>query len=140
MYLSDSHPDRGAVWVFDYDIDDGVPSNRRLLTDLHSRTGRPDGAAVDCDGAYWTCANGEGALLRFTPDGTLDRTVQLPMREPTMCAFGGPDMRTLFVTSAKPQDGDVHKDPLGGAVIALQVGARGLADTPFPGIGSARHA
>ena len=140
MYLSDSHPDRGAVWVFDYDSDDGVPSNRRLFTDLHPRTGRPDGAAVDCDGAYWTCANGEGVLLRFTPDGVLDRTVDLPMREPTMCAFGGSDMRTLFVTSARPQDGDMAKDPLGGAVIALQVGARGLADTPFPGIGSARHA
>jgi sugar lactone lactonase YvrE len=140
MYLSDSHLDCGTVWAFDYDIDDGVPSHRRVFADLHPRSGRPDGAAVDCDGAYWTCANGEGALLRFTPEGVLDRTIALPMREPTMCAFGGADMKTLFVTSAKPQSEDAESDPLGGAVIALDVGAQGLADTPFPGIGSARHA
>ena len=58
--------------------------------------GRPDGAAVDVDGCYWTCANDAGALLRFTPQGRLDRALEVPVMKPTMCAFGGPDLDDLL--------------------------------------------
>ncbi|MFX8086717.1 SMP-30/gluconolactonase/LRE family protein, partial [Acinetobacter baumannii] len=77
MYLSDSHPQRRLIWAFDYDTETGTPSRRRVFADLHDYVGRPDGAAVDADGCYWICANDAGAVLRFTPQGVLDRRSDL---------------------------------------------------------------
>ncbi|SFU28639.1 SMP-30/gluconolactonase/LRE family protein [Pseudoduganella namucuonensis] len=131
MYLSDSHPQRRLVWAFDYDAETGVPSNRRLFADLNQHVGRPDGAAVDADGCYWICANDAGCLLRFTPEGRLDRRVDVPMLKPAMCAFGGDDLRTLLVTSipsGKPEDAD-----WGGAVVTLRPGVQGVAEVRFNG-------
>ncbi len=65
MYLSDSHPQRQLVWAFDYDIDSGTPHHQRLFIDMRPLPGRPDGAAIDTDGCYWTCANDAGLILRF---------------------------------------------------------------------------
>lgn len=129
MYLSDSHPQRRMVWAFDYDIDDGVPSNRRVFADMTTHTGRPDGAAVDADGCYWICGNDGGCILRYTPDGKLDRRIDVPMLKPSMCAFGGKDLDTLLVTSivsGKPEDAE-----WGGAVVLLRPGVQGVAETPF---------
>jgi len=129
MYLSDSHPSRRMVWAFDYDIADGVPSNRRVFADLSAEVGRPDGAAVDSEGCYWVCGNDGGYIMRFTPDGKLDRRVKVPMLKPSMCAFGGKDLDTLLVTSivsGKPEDAE-----WGGAVVMLRLGVKGLAETPF---------
>jgi sugar lactone lactonase YvrE len=129
MYLSDSHPARRMVWAFDYDIDDGVPSNRRVFADMADYAGRPDGAAVDADGCYWICGNDGGCLLRFTPDGRLDRRIDVPMLKPAMCAFGGKDLDTLLVTSivsGKPEDAE-----WGGSVLLLRPGVQGVAETPF---------
>jgi sugar lactone lactonase YvrE len=126
MYLSDSHPKSRLVWAFDYDIETGIPSNRRVFADLAEHVGRPDGAVVDADGCYWTCANDAGALLRFTPQGRLDRRIDVPFAKPSMCTFGGPDLRTLIVTSivsGKPEDAE-----WGGSVILLEPGVQGLAD------------
>ena len=64
--------------------------------------GRPDGAAVDADGCYWICGNDAGLVHRFTPDGRLDRSLAVPVKKPAMCAFGGPQLDTLFVTSIRP--------------------------------------
>jgi sugar lactone lactonase YvrE len=129
MYLSDSHPARRMVWVFDYDIVDGVPSNRRVFADMSTYVGRPDGAAIDSDGCYWICGNDGGCVLRFTPDGKLDRRIDVPMLKPAMCAFGGKDLDTLMVTSivsGKPEDAE-----WGGAVVLLRPGVQGVAETPF---------
>jgi sugar lactone lactonase YvrE len=131
MYLSDSHPSSRLIWAFDYDVETGMPSNRRVFADLHQHVGRPDGAAVDAEGCYWICANDAGCLLRFTPDGKLDRRVNVPMLKPSMCAFGGDDLSTLLVTSivsGKPEDAE-----WGGAVVKLRPGVQGVADTPFRG-------
>jgi sugar lactone lactonase YvrE len=129
MYLSDSHPASQQVWAFDYDTDVGIPSNRRSFVDMRERPGRPDGAAVDADGCYWTCGNDAGLLLRFTPDGRLDRTIELPMAKPSMCSFGGPGLDSLLVTSISA--GQDPFDPWAGATIMLRTGVRGLAETPF---------
>jgi len=129
MYLSDSHPLRRMVWAFDYDIADGVPSNQRVFADLTKEVGRPDGAAVDADGCYWVAGNDGGCLLRFTPDGKLDRRLEVPMKKPSMCSFGGKDLDTMIVTSipsGKPEDAE-----WGGAVLLLRPGVKGLAETPF---------
>jgi sugar lactone lactonase YvrE len=133
MYLSDSHPHSRQIWQFDYDVSTGTPGNRRHFVDMSLYPpGRPDGAAVDTDGCYWTCANDAGQLLRFTPQGVLDRAVELPVRKPAMCAFGGPQMDTLFVTSIRPsQQEDLIDQPLAGAVFALRPGYQGIPESEF---------
>jgi sugar lactone lactonase YvrE len=130
MYLSDSHPQVQQIWAFDYDIDSGTPSNRRVFVDMHQYDGRPDGAAVDADGCYWICANDAGLIHRFTPDGRLDRSLAVPVKKPTMCAFGGPRLDTLFVTSIRPGD-DHDPQSLAGGVFALDAGVKGLPEPRF---------
>jgi sugar lactone lactonase YvrE len=134
MYLSDSNRDACVIWCFDYDIDAGLPSNRRVFVDMKQHRGRPDGAAVDEEGCYWTCASDGACLLRFTPEGVLDRSVELPVSKPTMCAFGGSGYETLFVTSMQPAPGLPRaEDGSDGAVFALRPGVRGMPETDFAG-------
>lgn len=130
MYLSDSHASSRLIWAFDYDTDDGVPTHRRVFADLHDYAGRPDGAAIDADGCYWICANDAGLLLRFAPDGRLDRQVAVPVSKPSMCAFGGPGLDLLFVTTiCPPQVGEGD-----GLVFMLETGVRGLPEPEFGGV------
>lgn len=129
MYLSDSHPLRQLVWAFDYDCATGTPSRQRLFVDMRGYPGRPDGAAIDVDGCYWICGNDEGCILRFTPEGRLDRRIDLPMAKPSMCSFGGPDLATLLVTSISA--GQDPADDWAGATVMLRPGVQGVAETPF---------
>ncbi|MDR5823301.1 SMP-30/gluconolactonase/LRE family protein [Caballeronia sp. LZ043] len=131
MYLSDSHPQRRLIWAFDFDVDSGTPGARRVFADLHHHTGRPDGAAVDADGCYWTCANDAARLLRFTPQGRLDREIALPASKPSMCAFGGSDLSTLFVTTIRPSTNATDDD---GHVFALNAGVQGLPEPEYAGM------
>ena len=130
MYLSDSHPSVQQIWAFDYDVGSGIPSNRRLFVDMQQLPGRPDGAAVDADGCYWICGNDAGLIHRFTPDGRLDRSLAVPVKKPTMCAFGGSRLDTLFVTSIRPGD-DQDEQSLAGGVFALNPGVTGLPEPQF---------
>ncbi|BEP67861.1 MULTISPECIES: SMP-30/gluconolactonase/LRE family protein [unclassified Variovorax] len=133
MYLSDSHPSVQAVWAFDYDTDTGTPSNRRLFVDMNPLPGRPDGAAMDVDGCYWICGNDAGLVHRFTPDGRLDRSLAVPVKKPAMCAFGGANLDTLFVTSIRPSGIDLSDQPLAGGVFALRPGVAGVPEPAFGG-------
>ena len=92
--------------------------------------GRPDGAAVDQDGCYWICGNDAGLVHRFTPEGRLDRSLEVPVKKPAMCAFGGPKLDTLFVTSIRP-GGDLSDQPLAGGVFALRPGTQGIPEPAF---------
>ncbi|MCU1739304.1 MULTISPECIES: SMP-30/gluconolactonase/LRE family protein [unclassified Pseudomonas] len=132
MYLSDSHPSVQLIWAFDYDIDSGTPYNRRIFVDMNNYPGRPDGAAIDTDGCYWICANDAGMIHRFTPQGRLERSITLPVKKPTMCAFGGRNLETLYVTSIRPS-GDLSDQPLAGGVFAIHPGISGLGETLFSG-------
>ncbi|CAJ0783137.1 6-deoxy-6-sulfogluconolactonase [Ralstonia condita] len=123
MYLSDSHASRQTVWAFDYDVESGTPHHRRVFIDMNAHPGRPDGAAVDAEGCYWICGNDAGLVHRFTPDGRLDRSLPIPTSKPAMCAFGGPGLDTLFVTSILIGD-----DPLSGATFAVRPGVTGLPE------------
>jgi sugar lactone lactonase YvrE len=128
MYLSDSHPLRRQIWAFDYDVEAGTPHNRRVFADLNHYAGRPDGAAVDADGCYWTCANDAGLLLRFTPAGKLDRQIAVPATKPSMCAFGGRELDTLFVTTIRPA---AHASEHDGHLFALRPGVAGLPEPEY---------
>ncbi len=100
-------PDGGTFYVSDlptktisaFFFADGRLGERRVFAELDG-PGVPDGAAVDEEGAYWCAVHGGGALQRFAPDGTLLDRIELPVSQPTMCAFGGPDLRTLYISSA----------------------------------------
>jgi L-arabinonolactonase len=129
MYLSDSHPTVRTIWRFDFDRDDGIPYNRRLFADTRGMPGRPDGAAVDADGCYWSAANDGGELVRYTPDGRIDRRISVPARKPSMPAFGGRDLRTLFFTTIRPANSaaELHD----GGIYAVDVGVAGLAEALF---------
>ncbi len=127
LYFSDSHASRACVWACDYDPERGQPGEPVPFIPALP-TGRPDGAAVDAEGGYWICANDGAAVYRYTPQGRLDRRVDVPVRKPTMCAFGGPDMDLLLITSMRPPD--ARPGPLDGALFALRPGVAGLAETP----------
>ncbi|WP_119154097.1 SMP-30/gluconolactonase/LRE family protein [Caldimonas tepidiphila] len=128
FYCSDSHRDVRMVWAHDYDPDTGTAHNRRVFVDMREMVGRPDGATVDADGCYWVCCIDEGCIKRFTPDGRLDRRLYVPMCKPTMCAFGGDDMGTLFVTSLSRGEADLAVDPHGGRVLMCRPGVQGLPE------------
>jgi sugar lactone lactonase YvrE len=95
--------------------------------------GRPDGGAIDSEGAYWSALFEGGRLLRFAPDGTVLREIKLPLRCPTMAAFGAPDLRTLFITSAgaKRPAAERAQYPLSGCVLALRVDVPGLPEPAY---------
>ncbi|NML17699.1 SMP-30/gluconolactonase/LRE family protein [Azohydromonas caseinilytica] len=131
LYLSDSHPKVQRVWAFDLDAQ-GNLSHRREFIDMNRHPGRPDGAAVDEDGAYWICGNDAGQVHRFGPDGRLERSLHVPVSKPAMCSFGGPELRHLFITSIPPaQPAAGFEAALDGAVFVTQPGPRGLPDMPF---------
>lgn len=126
-YLSDSWVDVATIWRFDHDPATGRLSDRRMFCRLPPDMGRPDGGAVDAEGGYWSAAVEGGQLIRFTPDGTIDRCIPLPVRRPSKAAFGGDDLRTLYVTSI--YDGD---DGWSGRVLAFDAGIRGLPEPRVP--------
>lgn len=124
LYFSDSHAQR--IDCFDFDGGDGRIACRREFAKLS--TGVPDGAAVDIEGCYWTANYGGSRLIRFLPDGRVEREVMLPVSRPTMCAFGGAELNRLFVTSARSglSEGEQAKE--------LHAGGLFLVEPPCPGV------
>jgi sugar lactone lactonase YvrE len=128
MYFSDSHPSVQKIWSFPFDVLRGETGEGRLFVDMNPMPGRPDGAAMDAAGHYWICANDAGLVHRFDPAGAHVASFEVPVPKPSMCAFGGPDLDVLLVTSIQPS-GAV--DEASGAVFALEVGIRGLPEPRF---------
>jgi sugar lactone lactonase YvrE len=133
MYHSDS---KGPViWAYDYDPDSGAVSSRREVARPTEEIGRPDGAATDEQGYYWSAGISAGVLNRWSPDGRLDRSIPLPCSNPTAPCFGGPDLRTIFVTSLRH---DLRPEvlaakPLSGGIFAVRVDVRGVPISRFRG-------
>ena len=135
MYWADTHSAR--VWAFDFDRDQGSLSRQRVFAsfprkqpgqDLATYGGRPDGAAVDAEGCYWLAMFEGQRVLRFSPAGELLREIALPTRCPTMPCFGGPDLKTLFITTARENRpaAELAAQPLAGCVLTMKVDVPGL--------------
>jgi L-arabinonolactonase len=114
-----------TIWAFDYDPDSGDISNRRVFTTDQGYY--PDGLTVDSSGAVWAAKWNGGRIVRYRPDGTVDHTIELPVRKPTSLSFSGPQLDVLAVTSANIEEGDGE---LAGSVFLLDVGATGIAEVP----------
>jgi sugar lactone lactonase YvrE len=133
MFHSDSKGQ--VVWTYDYDPATGTVGDRRVLARPTEEIGRPDGAAVDVEGYYWSSGISAGVLNRWAPDGSLDRSIPLPVSNPTCPCFGGPDLRTIYVTSLRhdlPADVLAAK-PASGGIVALQVDVAGVPVSRFAG-------
>ena len=133
MYWADSQA--RTIWAHDYDIVTGRPSGRRVFADLRDGPGAPDGSTVDADGYLWNAEYGGSRIVRYAPDGRVDRVIALPVSQPTCCAFGGPGLSTLYVTSARQNLDDAHleTEPLAGALLAIPTDVAGLAEPRFLG-------
>ena len=132
-YFADSPTE--TVWVWDYDVDTGERRNPRVFLDYSALPGKPDGACVDADGCYWSASVHGWSVIRVTPDGAVDRRIELPVERPSMPAFGGTDLSTLYVTSI---GGATSSSGPGGGVtpgslLALDPGVRGIAEPRFAG-------
>jgi sugar lactone lactonase YvrE len=127
FYLADSHPEICAIWAHDFDIETGTLANRRLFH--RPARGRPDGAAVDAEGCLWFAAVDGGCVIRLDPDGRQISAIALPVSRPTKPAFGGKGHETLFVTTMSLGT-DAAREPLAGAVFAIETGAKGLPMPP----------
>ena len=128
-----SHSNSGEIIAFDYDVAGGLLSNRRVFATISKELGIPDGAAIDSDGGYWCALHGGGKLRRFNPDGSVDYDIDMPVAQPTMCAFAGVDLATLYITSASDKMSQKEKaeQPLAGALFSLSSGKRGVSRQAF---------
>jgi len=125
-----------VVWRYDYDPASGERNAEETYFRFDSaKTGGVDGAAMDTEGGYWPALYGGSKLLRILPDGTVDREFPLPVSQPTMPAFGGPEMSTLFVTSAYQNlsDSERRAQPLAGGLLAVETNVRGHSVHAFGG-------
>jgi sugar lactone lactonase YvrE len=132
MYHSDTL--RQVTYVFDLDAD-GKAANRRTFLQFGEGDGHPDGMTVDSEGCLWIAFWGGWCVRRFSPGGELLQTIEVPVEQPSSCAFGGPDLDRLYVTSAtKGLDAAaLEMQPKAGGLFMLTPGVQGLADVPFAG-------
>ena len=133
MYLADTrHP---VVWAFDFDLNSGHISNQRVFLEFTARDGVPDGATVDTDGCYWLAQPHASQVCRYTSSGRLDTIIKLPVTKPTMCAFGGSNFDTLYITTNSYgfSEEELANQPLAGCLFAVEVAAQGLPEAQFLG-------
>ncbi len=123
-----------AITHCDYDLDTGSVSNCRVFHQFPHGEGRPDGAAVDVEGCYWTALYEGGRIVRLNPQGEILQEIAVPARCPTMVAFGGADMKTLYITSVgnRPQ-AELQDYPLSGSLFQVRVDVAGLPENTFGG-------
>lgn len=133
MYYIDSPTRR--VDVFDFDLASGAIAHRRPFVRIPDDHGIPDGLTIDADGCVWVALWRGGAVHRYTPDASLDAIVRVPTSCPTSCAFGGPDLRDLFITTAAMElsDREREEQPTAGGLFRCRPGVAGRAPHRFRG-------
>jgi sugar lactone lactonase YvrE len=125
---------KGTVFAFDFGEDGGI-RNKRPFVKLKDGEGGPDGMTVDNEDCLWVCHFGGGRVTRHSPRSELLQTLIMPVPNVTNCAFGGPNLDTLFITTARygMSDDDVKRYPLAGSLFSCVPGVKGLAAPMFAG-------
>ena len=133
LYYSDST--QRTVWAWDFDAASGQISNRRAFIELPSTDGVPDGATIDIEGYLWLAVWGAWEVRRYDPRGRLDQTVRMPVQQPTCPMFGGPQLDTIYVTSASKglSEKQLLEQPQAGSLFAFVPGVKGLPEMRFQG-------
>ncbi|WP_103035144.1 SMP-30/gluconolactonase/LRE family protein [Castellaniella caeni] len=135
FYFADTWAEE--IWAYDYDQATGTPSNRRTLASMQGKHFRsPDGSTVDAEGCLWNAQVYEGQLVRYTPEGLVDRVIAMPVKNVTSVMFGGPNLDVLFVTSmSRPPLPRFPTDSVqGGSVFAITgLGIRGVPEHRYAG-------
>jgi L-arabinonolactonase len=133
MYFADTPT--GQIWAYDYDTNTGAVANRRVFADFSDQPGLPDGSIVDAEGFLWNAQWNGHRVVRYRPDGTVDRIVDMPVMNPTCVAFGGKDLDVLYVTTARylmtPEQ--IDAEPLSGGLFAVKTDVQGLHEPKFCG-------
>jgi L-arabinonolactonase len=131
FYFGDSRSN--LIFAYDYDRSSGDISNRRVFADTSAMPGECDGSSVDAEGYLWNARFGGGCILRFAPDGSLDRKIDLPVTRIAHLAFGGPDLKTIYVTTArfrmKPEE--IAAEPWAGGLLAMDSDVPGLPEAVY---------
>lgn len=124
-----------VIYAYDHDPGSGEIANRRVFVSTADDPGSPDGSTVDAEGYVWNAQWDGWRLTRYAPDGRVDRVIDLPVQYPTSCMFGGPDLATLFITSARLDLSAeaLARQPWAGGLLAIDPGMRGLPETRFAG-------
>ena len=133
MYFADGQ--EPVIWAFPFDTRSGTVGPRRRFAHLAPGTGIPDGATVDAEGFLWSAQYGGSCITRYRPDGVVDRVIPLPITQPTSCAFGGPNLDTLFITTASQRlsPEELAAQGWAGALLAIQPGVCGLPEPDYTG-------
>lgn len=128
MYLTDSQ--RRTIYAYDFEPAPGTISNRRVFAEVPEDRGEPGGLTVDAEGHVWSTNWGGWCITRYAPSGSVDRIVPMPIPQPTSCIFGGPELETLYITSARIRltSAQLAQAPLSGSVFGLKTGAVGLSE------------
>jgi sugar lactone lactonase YvrE len=128
-YVADSAA--RTIWRFDFDAENNMAGERTVFAQIPDAD--PDGAAMDAEGFLWVAMWGGGRVDRFAPDGRVERSLAMSVGQPSSCAFGGPDLDTLYITSAWDGLSDQARtgQPQAGGLFAAKVGVRGLAIPPI---------
>ncbi|HEY60110.1 MAG TPA: SMP-30/gluconolactonase/LRE family protein [Anaerolineae bacterium] len=133
MYYVDTL--RYVLYAYDFDLELGKISNRRTLVQLSGEQGVPDGLTVDAEGCIWCAIWGGWKVIRYSPEGESLEEVQVPVAQPSCCAFGGEKLDTLFITTAREglSAAELAKQPLAGDLFAFKPGVNGLLEPEFKG-------
>lgn len=133
LYHNDSKA--RTVYAFDFDASDGTITGKRPFVVLPEEQGFPDGLTVDAEGGIWLAHWGGSRVTRYLPDGRVDRVLAMPVQQVTSCTFGGPDLRTLFITTASIglTDAELEAQPLAGRLFTVDVDVCGLPANSFAG-------
>ena len=128
MYFADTP--EGVIWRYEYDAVNGVIGNKTLLFDFRQEPGLPDGSVVDSEGFLWNAEWGGGRIVRISPDGELDAVVEMPVKNPTCMAFGGDDLKTLYITTSRlmMSEGELAAQESAGSLFAIALDTAGLSD------------
>jgi sugar lactone lactonase YvrE len=131
MYLADTGP--GVVHAFTFDAGRGTISDGRVLINVPEEVGGPDGLTVDADGDLWVAIFGGGRVHRYSPDGALRQALSVPAMESTSCAFAGPGLHRLYVTTATEDWSDEQRraEPTAGLTYRFDTDTTGRPATPF---------